>query len=124
MNYNKNKELIYQKLRDLRTHPTAEELYLELKKDHPKLGIATVYRNLNQLLKDERIIRIQKPYEKDSFDATIKEHYHVQCLTCGKVEDVEVKVDLKVLDDKKIESFDLKLNHYCKQCTKNEWNFF
>lgn len=119
MNYNKNKEIIYKKLDDLKTHPTAEELYLELKKDHPKLGIATVYRNLNQLLKDKRIIRIQKPYEKDSFDATIKEHYHVQCLTCGKVEDVEVKVDLKVLDDKKIESFDLKLNHYCKQCTKN-----
>ena len=42
----KKRDAILEKLKSTTSHPTAEWIYLELKKDYPKLSLATVYRNL------------------------------------------------------------------------------
>ena len=50
--YSKQRELILDSLRKRKDHPTAERLYLDLKKEMPELGIATVYRNLSDLCEE------------------------------------------------------------------------
>lgn len=116
MNFNKNKEIIYNKLDEIKTHPTVHELYSVLKKDHPKIGIATVYRNLNQLLNEDRIIKISYPNEKDRFDATLKTHHHSMCVKCGKVEDINLNLDYKINSDIDIVNVEFYVNHICKKC--------
>ena len=47
--YSHQREIILRCLRGQKTHPTADMIYQQLKPDHPKLSLGTVYRNLNQL---------------------------------------------------------------------------
>ena len=49
MNFSRQREIIYNRVMNFPTHPTAEEVYTALKQDNPNLSLGTVYRNLNQL---------------------------------------------------------------------------
>ena len=62
--YSKQRELILESLRHRKDHPTAEKLFIDLKKTMPELGIATVYRNLTDLCEDGQISKIKS---KNSF---------------------------------------------------------
>ena len=53
--YSKQRELIYQNLKNRCDHPTAEKIYSDLKIDNPELSLGTVYRNLNFLVKVNKI---------------------------------------------------------------------
>ena len=44
--FSKQRELILNSLKSRKDHPTAETLFWDLKKEMPNLGIATIYRNL------------------------------------------------------------------------------
>lgn len=89
MNYSKQRELIIDALRKTDTHPTAESVYRALKGDYPKLSLATVYRNLNQLCENGAIKKLNIPDSPDRFDGNIEPHYHLCCKMCKKVVDVK-----------------------------------
>ncbi|MDO5041663.1 MAG: transcriptional repressor [Peptoniphilus sp.] len=80
-------------------HLSTEDVYAEILKTHPEIGIATVYRTLMlfeqldilyKISFDDGVIR----YEIKSQDSSHR-HHHLICLNCSKV--IEVKLDL--LDD-------------------------
>jgi Fe2+ or Zn2+ uptake regulation protein len=71
-----------------KTHPTADEIYEEARKNDPHISRGTVYRNLNFLVDSKNILRISVPNGADHFDSTLEEHYHFYCENCGKVTDV------------------------------------
>lgn len=119
MNLNKNKEIIYKKLYDMKSHPTAEELHNELKKEYPRIGIATVYRNLKYLLNEKRIIKIEAPNFKDRFDATISNHNHARCIICSKLEDINIDFNFKIKEDIKLVKIDVSIKHICSECSKS-----
>ncbi|PIZ50710.1 hypothetical protein COY27_06375 [Candidatus Woesearchaeota archaeon CG_4_10_14_0_2_um_filter_33_13] len=48
------KKVIFECIKGLHTHPTAEEVYLLVKKEIPEISLATVYRNLNLLSKKNK----------------------------------------------------------------------
>lgn len=74
-------------------HPTAETVYLELKKTIPSISLGTVYRNLNQLSESGEILKLRFDDGLDHFDATTAEHHHFICRECGAVQDVFNVVD-------------------------------
>ena len=37
---------------ELQRHPTAEQVFLEMKKEHPSIAIGTVYKHLNTLAEE------------------------------------------------------------------------
>ncbi|MBQ7295795.1 MAG: transcriptional repressor [Clostridia bacterium] len=79
-------------LKDLQArydHPTAEEVYLSVKKDFPSISLATVYRNL-KLLESEGLILKITTGDSDRFDGHTHNHYHFTCNQCMKVLDVDV----------------------------------
>lgn len=76
-------------------HSTADEIYDLLKDDYPSLGRATVYRNLNKLAKDGKIRKVSIPGGADCFEKMCSRHYHVKCMECGEIQDV----DMKYMDD-------------------------
>ena len=49
MNYSKQREIILNTLKENVVHPTAEYLYAKIQEKDPKISLATLYRNLNQL---------------------------------------------------------------------------
>lgn len=85
------KELILGAVLSLRCHATADEVYNFIKAEHPSVSKATVYRNLNLLSDDGVIKKIQVPGEADRFDHNVSDHYHVRCVRCGRVFDVDMR---------------------------------
>lgn len=90
----KQKELIRKSVAECRTHPTADEIYLYVRKKDPKISRGTVYRNLSNLASDGELMHIKLP-GADRFDFRKDNHYHIICSVCGRVEDVSVPYDVQ-----------------------------
>ena len=88
--YSRQREAIYNYLQGTKSHPTAETVYQELKKEDPRLSLGTVYRNLNLLYIQGDILKLNCGDGCDRFDATTDEHYHVLCKSCGNVYDISI----------------------------------
>ena len=79
MNYSKQRELVLKTLQENMIHPTADQVYELMRKEMPKISLATVYRNLNQLAEKGIIRRISGLNGSVHFDHDIEKHYH----SCG-----------------------------------------
>lgn len=124
MKYSRQREQILEFVKSVRTHPTAETVYNEVRKKNPKISLGTVYRNLEFLSEQGNINRIKIANGKDRFDFDISHHYHAVCTKCNKVIDVHVDY-LKDVDEKventmnlTILSHDIIFNTICKDCDK------
>jgi len=73
-------------LKKVQTHPTAEAVYNEIKKELPAITLATVYRNLNLLAGQGEILRI-KINNEYHYDGDTCCHQHCICKKCGKIID-------------------------------------
>jgi Fe2+ or Zn2+ uptake regulation protein len=92
MNYSKQRDLILQAVSASKAHPTAEAIYNQLKAEYPRLSLATVYRNLNQLCGKGALRRLYLPDSPDRFDGTVEPHYHLYCTGCSSVIDLQDNV--------------------------------
>ena len=45
-------EVILAAVTKLRRHPTAEQVFLEMKREHPSIALGTVYKHLNGLAEE------------------------------------------------------------------------
>ena len=91
MKYSRQREMILQTLKDFPVHPTAEELYQELRKKLPRISLGTVYRNLNLLTEMKTISQLETSGSTSiRYDARNDEHCHLICSTCGKVMDASL----------------------------------
>ena len=87
----RQRRAILEALARVRTHPTAEEVYRMVRRRLPRISLGTVYRNL-ELLSERRLIgKLDAGGSRRRFDAEVREHYHVRCLGCGRVEDVSAR---------------------------------
>ena len=72
-------------------HPTAETVYLNVRKEFPNISLGTVYRNLSLLTKLGEIRKLSTGIGPDRFDGNISPHYHIFCTECGNVLDLEIE---------------------------------
>lgn len=84
--YSAQKMMIEDALRRL-DHPTASEIYEDIRKKYPNISLGTVYRNLGNMVEAGQVVRIKLGDEPDRFDINTHEHLHVTCKVCGRVFD-------------------------------------
>jgi Fur family ferric uptake transcriptional regulator len=93
----RQRKIILEELRKLKTHPTADELYDAVRERLPRISLGTVYRNLDVLQENGEVLKLESAGSQKRFDGDIRPHYHVRCVRCGRVGDVENEVaDLDV----------------------------
>lgn len=80
---------VYQYLKGTKEHPSAETIYKALHESYPTMSLATVYKALKTLVEVNLIQEINVGEGNFRYDATPDEHAHVQCISCGKVEDLD-----------------------------------
>lgn len=90
--HSKHRNRILELLRSTKTHPTADWIYEQLKKEYPQLSLGTVYRNLTILLEMGLAKKIHFGSTYDRFEANTEPHYHLICESCGKILDFEMPV--------------------------------
>jgi|YNPMSStandDraft_2_1061718.scaffolds.fasta_scaffold79063_1 Fur family peroxide stress response transcriptional regulator len=83
------RDAILRILRNTRTHPSAEWIWKEVKKDFPSVTLATVYRNLHILERMGEVFSFEANLGERRFDGCVKPHPHFVCTECGKVYDCE-----------------------------------
>ena len=131
--YSRQRELIYHSIKTRKDHPTAEELYWDLKAKMPEMGIATVYRNLSDLCQKGKIIKIKSKYGPDRFDGNLMPHIHFQCEQCNNIIDIELtsaekeKIDNDILailnkTGATLTTSEILLIGICKQCQNHDMN--
>lgn len=113
---------IIEKLCGRKDHPTAEQLYNELKKDYPTISFATIYSTV-QLLAELGYLQILTIDDKKShFDPTPDMHAHFLCQGCGKLEDIEIIPEeaekLKSLCAHKARIIEVFIYGLCPECDK------
>lgn len=86
------RQIILEELAKVKTHPTASELYDMVRKRLPRIGLGTVYRNLELMADSGMILKIEVGGTQKRFDAITDSHYHIRCSSCGKVDDIDVPV--------------------------------
>ncbi len=86
------RQIILEELAKVKTHPTASELYDMVRKRLPRIGLGTVYRNLELMADSGMILKLEVGGTQKRFDATTDEHYHIRCAGCGRVDDINMPV--------------------------------
>jgi len=121
----KRRDIIFQQVMKSADHFTIDDLYQELLKNEPDIGIATIYRNI-RLFVEIGIIIEHSFGEKKGFYELIKsqlpDHGHLICQNCGKIIEFEYKSldQYKQLLFKKykfkITSHKLEIFGFCPKC--------
>ena len=124
LKHSKQRDAILAMLRSRYDHPTAEQLYTDLKGDFPKLSLGTVYRNLSLLESLGEVIKISSDGTCEHYDGNVGEHYHFACEDCGCVDDVPIPVDFEI-DNIAHEATGARIKRHstiffgiCKNCLK------
>lgn len=92
----KQRQIILEELCKLKSHPTADEMYQILRKKMPRISLGTVYRNLDILSECGKIQKIDVGGTQKRFDGNADPHYHIRCIRCNKVEDIDIEPDSKI----------------------------
>lgn len=91
---NQNARAVLAVLRASTSHPTAQEVYDEVRHLRPKIGLATVYRILHQLAEQDIIKVWGYGSERARYDARTHRHDHACCTECGALLDIPVEIEL------------------------------
>ena len=80
-------------------HPTADQIYAEVREADGRISRGTVYRNLEQLSAAGMLLHVKVP-GADRYDCRLERHYHLICRNCGAVLDAPVdyqsELDLQI----------------------------
>ena len=90
LKYSRQRESIKHYLMTTKEHPTADTVYMHVKKDFPNISLGTVYRNLNLLTDIGEAIKISTPDGADMVDGRIEPHNHFLCTKCGRLLDLDL----------------------------------
>ena len=110
-------------------HLTVEEIYDEVKKECPEIGLATVYRTVQLLDELGVICKISLNDASNRYELIHEyenhQHHHLICSECGKI--IEVEGDLldsleHTIEEKYnfiVKNHSVKFFGLCSDCSKN-----
>ena len=79
----KQKETILRILKSTTSHPNADWIYEQVRREIPNISLGTVYRNLRLLVQEGRIVELGLASAPSRFDGETECHYHLRCEQCG-----------------------------------------
>ena len=120
----KQREAILRVLMNTKSHPTADLIYDEVKKEIPNISKGTIYRNLKVLQESGQVSELNLNGTISRFEVKQDSHYHFRCEKCGRVSDIDMPVD-RELDRQVEKGTGLKVSYHqlefrglCKDCQK------
>lgn len=121
MRNTKQKNLILNIINESKSHPTAQDIYEESRKIIPNISLGTVYRILNGLFLDKKIIKI-KIDNIARYDNVNCIHDHFHCYNCLSIIDIfeRKSLDLSGIGEHKVYNYSIIYKGICKECLKKE----
>ena len=116
------RQIILEELGKVTSHPTANEVYDMVRRRLPRIGLGTVYRNLELMSDVGIILKLEVGGTQKRFDATVEPHYHIRCSSCGKVNDINIAVQAQInqvaeeASNYRILGHHIEFSGICKSC--------
>ena len=121
----KQRQIILDELKKVRSHPSAFEVHGLVKKKLPNISLGTVYRNLKFLHSHKYIKALACDCcDCEHFDGHTDHNEHFTCKVCQRVYDLESPVAKKLCLTKKdghqVDDYNINLVGICKKCLKKK----
>ena len=113
---------IYNYLMNTTSHPSADTIYNAIHEQYPTMSLATVYKALKTLAEVGLIQELNVGEGNFRYDGKPYSHPHIQCLKCGKVDDLnDLSFDYlnnlaQETTDYQIVSSKIYFYGYCPEC--------
>lgn len=115
--HSKQRDAVYAALCSVRTHPCAAEVYDMVREEIPNISLATVYRNLSDLVGRGKALAITTKSGGMRYDGFANEHSHLYCTDCGGVFDIDLPVKFDSTDtDYQVDSCQVVFYGKCAGC--------
>ena len=89
---------VFNYLHAVESHPTAEEVYLAVRRQLPKISLATVYKALEALVDSHLADKLATGDGPARYDCHNHAHYHFLCLDSGDIHDLPTPYDPQLID--------------------------
>jgi Fe2+ or Zn2+ uptake regulation protein len=96
--FTRQRAAVFDYLRSVDNHPTAEEVYAAVRQQISKISLATVYKALETLVDSQLATKITGGGGPARYDCRRDAHYHIRCLKTGQIRDLETPFDPYLLD--------------------------
>jgi len=109
-------------IENAKSHPTADEIFINVRKDIPNVSRTTIYNTVNKLAKEGIIKCMNTKNGEMRFDACLESHYHFMCDKCGNIHDLGPSTGIlqKEIDGNEIKDVFICYNGVCKECRRKE----
>lgn len=119
------RQAILRVLAGTRSHPDARWVYERVQQVLPGVSLSTVYRTLAWLRDRGLVLEFPTP-RGARYDADVREHHHVTCRVCGRMEDLDASLNPPPAEAVRhpafasIESARVELTGLCAECAARE----
>jgi Fur family transcriptional regulator, ferric uptake regulator len=116
------RQIILEELGKVTSHPTANEVYDMVRRRLPRIGLGTVYRNLELMADSGIILKLEVGGTQKRFDAIVAPHYHIRCADCGRVDDIAIAVQEQInavaaeVCDYQVFGHHIEFSGLCREC--------
>lgn len=112
---------IYKILLQHKDHPTAEQIFKEIKEQHPTISLATVYKTLETLSEMGLIHKVNPLYDTARYETQTHPHHHLICVRCKKIVDIDEEELTKLNIPENFHGFDIlnyqvQITGICENC--------
>ena len=112
-------------LEKFKGHPSAEEVYLVVKKRNPKVALGTVYQALS-VLEEIGIIQAKRWSESPArYDLNTEPHHDIRCTRCGEIAEIpgvgyeDFAARVRENTPYEVTNTSLVIEGVCPDCQKN-----
>ncbi len=111
------------------SHPSARQIFHEVRKKQPDLSLATVYNTLGVLARMGLIKVMQFDSSDNRYEPNTAPHINLICVSCGTIEDLELEIQIHPEEIKAEIGFevqDSRLEYYglCAHCRRKRESRF
>ncbi len=121
--FTEQRATIYRYLAGTDVHPTADEVFLAVRRSLPEISLATVYKGLETLVGCGLAVKLNYADDSARYDGRTDPHHHARCVACDSVVDIPGEIpDAEVEDLRKratgftVTGYRLEFTGYCSTC--------
>jgi Fur family peroxide stress response transcriptional regulator len=125
--YTEQRAAVFDFLAATDTHPTADEVFLAVRRQLPALSLATVYKSLETLVGCGLAVKLTYADQSARYDGRTDPHHHARCVSCDRVLDLVGDVSRNEIDALRgpeggftVTGYRLELSGYCAECLPAE----
>jgi Fur family ferric uptake transcriptional regulator/Fur family peroxide stress response transcriptional regulator len=103
-------------------HINIDEIYEDVREQHPTLSLATIYKNIILMQQNNVIIEVPMNGEKSKYELKKDDHIHLICQNCGKIQDAQLSPrtqETLIIENFTLSNAQINLYGYCQVCHTN-----